>query len=180
MWPPVPMREALAQALLESPDDVASHMAYADYLRDQGDPRGELIQVQLALEDPSRPAKERRRLKKREEELLDAHEREWLGELAPIFLSTQEEELRLAKAESRRDYIGAPFVGYSWTRGWLDRVECDYLTVEMARKLGRAPIARLLYGLEWRTDLLAGTFNYAEGPDLPNVRGYFLPYELLA
>src|SRR5262245_16527112 len=147
MWPPVPMREALAQALLENPDDVASHMAYADYLRDQGDARGELIQVQLALEDPKRTPAERKRLKKREEELLDAHEREWLGELAPLLLCTQEEEWEMAKAESNWDWIGAPCIGYGWARGWLDRIECGYLTVEMTRKLGRAPIARLLYGL---------------------------------
>src|SRR5262249_2368564 len=46
-----PLREALEEAIFESPDDVASHAAYADYLQEQGDPRGEFIQVQLALED---------------------------------------------------------------------------------------------------------------------------------
>src|SRR5262245_49664474 len=101
MSQPDPLREALEQALLENPDDVASHMAYADYLRDQGDPRGEFVQVQLALEDSKRPPAERKRLKKREDELLAAHEREWLGELAPLLLSTPEEELELARAEMR-------------------------------------------------------------------------------
>src|SRR5262249_27001983 len=32
------MREALESALVEKPDDLASHMAYADYLSEQGDP----------------------------------------------------------------------------------------------------------------------------------------------
>ena len=175
-----PLREALEQALMENPDDVASHMAYADYLRDQGDPRGELIQVQLALEDPARKGAERKRLKKREEELLDAHEREWLGELAPLLLSTPEEELELARAESTVGWIEPPEIGYSWARGWLDRVECRYLTVEMARKLGRAPIARLLHGLVWRSDRPAEYFRYEGGPDLPEDENYFLPYEVLA
>src|SRR4051794_5837247 len=104
MSQPDPMREALEQALIDNPDDVASHMAYADYLREQGDPRGEFIQVQLALEDPARSAAERKRLKKREQELLGAHEREWLGELAPLLLSTPEEELALVMAESVLDW----------------------------------------------------------------------------
>ena len=47
------LRTALEEALAANPDDVASHAAYADHLADLGDPRGELIQVQLALEDPS-------------------------------------------------------------------------------------------------------------------------------
>ena len=49
-----PLRAALESALAENPDDLASHMAYADLLVDEGDPRGEFIQVQLAFEDSSR------------------------------------------------------------------------------------------------------------------------------
>src|SRR5262245_7054655 len=45
------MRAALESALIENPDDLASDRAYADYLSEQGDPRGEFIQVQLALEE---------------------------------------------------------------------------------------------------------------------------------
>src|SRR5437773_11188809 len=84
----VPMREAFEQAILENPDEVANYAAYADWLTEQGDPRGEFIQVQLALEDESVPAKKRQELKRREKALLKEHEREWLGELEP-FLHTQ-------------------------------------------------------------------------------------------
>src|SRR5437870_4588525 len=38
------MREALESALVANPDDLANHMAYADWLSDQGDPSGEFIQ----------------------------------------------------------------------------------------------------------------------------------------
>src|SRR5437762_3072073 len=86
-----PTRAALEDALQENPDDLAAHAAYADLLTEQGDPRGEFISVQLALEDPTRPAAERDRLRRRERELLDAHEREWLGELAPLLLGTTDE-----------------------------------------------------------------------------------------
>src|SRR5262249_5265412 len=49
---PSPAQLALEEALAEDPDDRAAHAAYADHLAERGNPRGELIQVQLALEDP--------------------------------------------------------------------------------------------------------------------------------
>ena len=85
MSTPSRQREALEAALAAAPDDLAAHMAYGDLLSEQGDPRGEFVQVQLALEDERRPAAERKELQRRERELLDAHEREWLGELATPF-----------------------------------------------------------------------------------------------
>jgi uncharacterized protein (TIGR02996 family) len=177
---PDPLRQALEEALVANPDDLAAHSAYADYLIEQGDVRGELISAQLALEDPSRPSGERKKLKQREEELLEAHEREWLGELAPLLLATPAEERVLCEAESRFGSYIPPEISYSWVRGWLDRLECDHLTVEMTRKLGRAPIARLLHGLVWRTHRRAYEYRYAEGPDVPDLEGHFLPYEVLA
>src|SRR5947209_6760357 len=81
---PAPLQQSLEQALLENPDDLAAHSAYADYLSEQGDPRGELIQVQLALEDPGRPAAERKQLQQREADLLKKHGRQWLGDLGPV------------------------------------------------------------------------------------------------
>src|SRR5438034_6067161 len=76
------LRRALEDALAENPDDRAAHAAYADLLSEQGDPRGELIQVQLALEDPSLSAAERDRLGGREQALLAEHSAAWLGSLA--------------------------------------------------------------------------------------------------
>lgn len=69
------LRQALEAALLDQPDDVATHMAYADHLLEQGDPRGEFIQVQLALEDPARSPAQRETLRRREAELLQQHQR---------------------------------------------------------------------------------------------------------
>src|SRR5262245_31263738 len=56
--PAAPLQRSLEAALAEDPGDVAAHSAYADYLQEQGDPRGEFIQVQLALEEPGRSAQE--------------------------------------------------------------------------------------------------------------------------
>jgi uncharacterized protein (TIGR02996 family) len=77
------MRAAFERAILENPDDRGTFAAYADWLFDQGDPRGELMQVQLALEEEGRDPDERTRLRQRETELLAAHQAEWLGALAP-------------------------------------------------------------------------------------------------
>src|SRR3954468_18483091 len=79
------LREALESALVENPDDLASHAAYADYLQEQGDPRGEFIQAQLALEDEKLPRAQRARFERRERALLLAHRRWWLGRLADLF-----------------------------------------------------------------------------------------------
>jgi uncharacterized protein (TIGR02996 family) len=42
--------EAFEEALRANPHDLAAACAYADYLAERGDPRGEFMQVQLALE----------------------------------------------------------------------------------------------------------------------------------
>lgn len=100
------MRQALEEVLVADPDDTTAHMAYADWLSEQDDPkdraRGEFVSVQLALADESRPAEQRKRLRKREGELLKAHQREWLGELAPFLLDGYELEDWAAIAAATR------------------------------------------------------------------------------
>src|SRR4051812_37665888 len=61
--------DAFEQALAANPHDIAGWGAYADYLTEQGDPRGEFMQVQIALEDESRSSAERTTLKKQEGKL---------------------------------------------------------------------------------------------------------------
>jgi uncharacterized protein (TIGR02996 family) len=57
---PAPLQESLERALVENPEDLTAHSAYADYLMEQSDSRGEFIQVQLALEDARRSRRTRR------------------------------------------------------------------------------------------------------------------------
>lgn len=68
----------LESQLLASPEDRGLFAVYADWLAERGDPRGELIAVQLGLEDD--PGSES--LRRREVELLEANGYEWLGEFA--------------------------------------------------------------------------------------------------
>src|SRR5262245_50149141 len=159
--------EAMEDALQNNPDDLATHRAYGDLLCDEGDPRGEFIQVQLALEDESLSAEQRHRLRAREAALLAAHEREWLGELAPWLLGTPEEQRSLIAGQlkpensDRVNYTPEqPFFRHTWRRGWLDRFECYNLTVEMARQFGLAQAAQLLRSFWCRGGEWAGAFVY--------------------
>src|SRR4051812_27802258 len=115
--PPAPMQQALEDAVAAHPDDLAAHMAYADWLSEQPAPalqaRGELIRVQLALEDERRPADERQRLRERERVLLDERLRARTGPLAPL--------LEQAGAEIRQA---------RFARGWLDSLTFPSLGVE--------------------------------------------------
>jgi uncharacterized protein (TIGR02996 family) len=135
--PGAPLRQALEEVLVVQPDDLAAHKAYADYLTEQSDPRGEFIAVQLALEDEALPAKERKRLQKRERELLEAHAREWLGALAGSLLDGRYPGL------CERD-LDDQEASFRFVRGWLDTLEIKHLTVQFARALAQAPEARLL------------------------------------
>ena len=43
--------ESFMEAILQSPDDDALHLIFADWLEEHGNPRGEFIRVQYALMD---------------------------------------------------------------------------------------------------------------------------------
>jgi uncharacterized protein (TIGR02996 family) len=121
-----PLRKSLESALVENLDDLASHSAYADHLTEQGDPRGEFIQVQLALENPSLTAQERKKLQKRERELLKQHEREWLGALAPLLLDQEINEWK-----QQYDL----YHKFTWRRGWVDTLRIQTLSSTMAQAI---------------------------------------------
>ena len=129
-----PLQQALEASLVENPDDMASHMAYADYLMEQGDPRGEFVQTQLALEDPSRSAAERDPLHKRESELLARHGRTWLGDLGRFLVGKQ------SGPDKPMDY--------QFVRGWLDAVRVLPAPEAVLASLANAPQARLLRRLD--------------------------------
>jgi type IV pilus assembly protein PilB len=117
--------DVFLSAILAEPGDDLPRLAYADWLEEKGDPRGEFIHVQCRLarlgeSDPHHP-----RLKEREQELLDSYEADWLGELAP-----------LAKRSTFR-------------RGFLDEVALEPGAF-LAYTLPRCPptVRRVLVGLE--------------------------------
>jgi uncharacterized protein (TIGR02996 family) len=130
------------RALADDPDDPAGRSAYADYLAEQGSPRGELMQVQIALEDESRSREERKQLQAREKELLAMHEREWLGNLAPHLLDRAPNDSASAEYDPERPAI--PGTEHRWRRGVLAELRVDCLTVRLAQALADAPAVRFL------------------------------------
>jgi uncharacterized protein (TIGR02996 family) len=70
--------EALLRAVYENLDDDGARRVYADWLVEQGDPRGELIALQVARATQALPLAAERR----EVELLWKHGRAWLAPFA--------------------------------------------------------------------------------------------------
>jgi uncharacterized protein (TIGR02996 family) len=154
------LRDALEAALVEDPDDLATHRAYADYLQEQGDPRGEFIQVQLALEDPERTPEERQELERREKELLAEYGREWLGILAEELLGPG------GKGGDENWYYEIRFV-----RGWLDRIvhHTALRSDNLGKLLFQTPESRLLSKLVLHFIDLAGVRAIVQSPYLHNL-----------
>ena len=69
--------DAFLEAVTRKPDDDTPRLIYADWLAGRGDPRGEFIRVQVALERLSPDDPGREALTQREQELLDEYAWEW-------------------------------------------------------------------------------------------------------
>jgi uncharacterized protein (TIGR02996 family) len=70
--------EAFLQAVVESPDDDAPRLVYADWLEERGDPRGEFIRVQCRLARLAPGDPRYSKLYRRTDQLWAAHSETWL------------------------------------------------------------------------------------------------------
>lgn len=68
-------------AITLHPCDMDARLIYADYLEEQGDPRGEFIRIQCELASPSDDLDRREVLDRRQEQLRSVHERKWVQSL---------------------------------------------------------------------------------------------------
>jgi uncharacterized protein (TIGR02996 family) len=137
------MIESFEAHLRDQPEDLVAWSAYADYLTEQDDPRGEFMAVQIALERGQTSGDERATLLRREAELLKRLDT-WLGpELA-----------KALRAYPPRSHKGPPV--FAFRRGWLHSLKLDehkyYDTREEERErllqvLSRAPEARWVLSL---------------------------------
>src|SRR5947209_10682193 len=73
--------DPFVQAIHDQPDDDGPRLIYADWLEEQGDPRGEFIRIQCVLAGMAADAERRPLLAARERELLAEFGSEWLGPL---------------------------------------------------------------------------------------------------
>jgi uncharacterized protein (TIGR02996 family) len=152
------LRKALEEAILDDPDERASYMAYADHLSEQGDPQGEFVQVQLALENEDLSPDERKRLRQREKALLKAHQAEWVGDWASP---------KPMPGPEGRGQIDFPATEpFRFERGILSDVIFPELTVEAARRFVRAPQTRLVRRLYIGGFAYEEDDEYEEGDDL--------------
>jgi uncharacterized protein (TIGR02996 family) len=78
---------ALLDTIIANPDEDDLRLVYADYFEEQGDPRAELIRIQIELD--RLPAFDPRRgpLLTREGELLQAHRAAWLAPMKELSLA---------------------------------------------------------------------------------------------
>lgn len=141
-------QRALEAALVDHADEVAAHSAYGDYLMERGDPRGEFVQVQLALEDESRPKEERDELRKRESALLKKYAKEWLGDAGRFLVGKWSGEDK-------------PYC-FRFRRGWLDSVRALPVPRALIAVLARSPEVRLLRRLDILYDMRYHPFDFDE------------------
>jgi|GEM_PF-2149395 len=133
---PILDADAFLRAIYADPGSDERRAVYADYLGEHGDPRGELITLQLEREaGRGSPASE-----KREKALLKAHQSAWLGPLAA--------DIVIGETEWRR---GFP-VATKTKMAKLYQVEAscirpDWATFERIRFQGAALITEAMVAL---------------------------------
>lgn len=154
--------ETFEKAIQANPHELAVVAAYADYLTERDDPRGEFMQVQIALENEALPKAERKKLLKREAELLEEHGSEWVGDWIEHFSPPTDTEGRGQTNHTNGQQ-------YLFRRGILTTANFGELTVAAARAFIRSPQTRLIH------ELFIGDYTYDEdfepASDLPDGAG---------
>lgn len=153
------MRDIFEKTLFENPDDLATYSAYADWLMEQNNPRGEFMQVQLRLEQATDEA-ERKNLWKRSRELQARYEDQWLGGLSRLLLGRGSEEFN-----------------YAFHRGWLNSLSIRTLRVTIAETLARSSAVMLLRELKIR-EIHREPPERRRGRNLPEHQSYLGLYPL--
>jgi uncharacterized protein (TIGR02996 family) len=141
---PPPRYEPFLQTVLDHPADDGPRMVYADWLEEQGDPRGEFIRVQLQLNriapnDPNFDS-----LTDREMSLLNRHGELWREEIP---------EWARNGCEFRRGFVSDVIVWTRWQAGFGPQL--SHMT----------PIEKVT--LNEAHDALA---EFALSPELPHLR----------
>src|SRR5262245_24108837 len=151
---------ALEDTLVAKPDDLASHSAYANLLGERGDPRGEFIRAQLALERGGLSSEENVHLRQRETELLAGPGQAWLRPILDLFPDAEPRDVE-------------------FERGWVSELYAPAAGLAQAHRLAALPEVRLLRRLHvtdpYGTEPPAGP--PPETTFLGNVRVFELGFE---
>ncbi len=132
--------EPFLKSIQEDPDNVAHYEVFSDWLQENGDPRGEMIRVQLQLEDDKVSAGDRKKLKAKEKSLLKSNATQWLGGLAPELVANKWPEALGYRSNSKP---------YQWefVRGFLGNLNVEYLTPHFAKSLIESSSVSMLQSL---------------------------------
>lgn len=143
-------REKFEKRIFEKPGEAKRHEEYAEFLKQHGDPRGELIEIHLKLEDKRLTREQQIELEIRERAILAAHGRKWIGKLADFVL---------LKSLPGRDFAFRPSCRLWWWRGWVSGLQTDELTLKVTQVLLHAPELRFFTKLVI-VDALNATCDY--------------------
>jgi len=145
---------ALLQAIYEAPDGDAPRRAYAEWLIERGDPRGELVSLQLEEQRTGLTEAQTERVAA----LLRQHGDQWLGALAPVVMFRE---------------------GVVFERGFPSTSYVSFKTTEQCRAVLEAPEMATLRGLTIMGFDVPGTrvLAYLAGRDRPS-RLRYLAIEL--
>src|SRR5688572_13531490 len=98
------------EAMMQEPEDLDLRLGLADWYQEHDDPRGEFIQVQIALDRLPAGHRWRMEIEEREQELLTEHRKAWD---APLYRHLNRTRLK-GQIHSRRGLVR----GWRYRRGF--------------------------------------------------------------
>jgi len=162
----------LEKAILADPSDKDAYSVYADWLQDQGDPRGELIALQLAGKD------------KAAKKLLDKHADSFLGPLAD-HVKCYDGDLSNNGRRNNKAWVTENQQAFLWKHGFIHRArlahdsyadeEFDGSLAEVLELLLRHPSGRFVVEMAFNSN---GDPNDGDLQDLLDILGKQAPATL--
>jgi uncharacterized protein (TIGR02996 family) len=152
-------REQLAVFLRDvkdTPDDDTPRLVLADWLQDQGDPRGELIALSLQRSRIPEDDPRHNELWVRERRLLREHAFEWLGGLIDA-VSNWTFRKGLLHIEARAERLlteGVESLAEGGAFAWVESLRLTEVSARSVRQLGRSPILHSVCCLDLSENLL--------------------------
>jgi uncharacterized protein (TIGR02996 family) len=109
------------EAMMQDPEDLDLRLVLADWYQEHDDPRGEFIQVQVALDRLPLGHRWRGDIEDREQELLSEHRKAWD---APLYRHLNTTRLK-GQVHSRRGLVR----GWGYRRGFVEHLSVDAATL---------------------------------------------------
>ena len=155
------------KAIIESDDDnVELYEVFADFLSERGDPRAELIRVQIALEDEN--ANNRRELQQKEQQLLESKASEWYGAVERFIGKLEGPELFVVQKYER--WMDSDAVRVTFRRGFPYQMTQRICLDVVENSMAYLPFGCLLRKFELDMDMYETRFDDLRQFPFSNVR----------